>query len=1592
MAPSTRGPIKVGSGYIEIHTDLSRESLNRFKADLTRQMEKAGAEAGKALSTAATRGFEALPKAAATAAKKASAVVESEGKDSAETLARIERDLTRQFGTEAARRFTEARRLEQQKQTLAEETSAVTQRALRAAVAQETEAATARSRLTQQQERERVTSLRRQAEEAARAAREEQLLRQRNLEDEVRVDREIEAARLRVERETQAAIRETALVRQAAHRDALRDQIAQNTAVRDGLRQQLAETRTIMSQVSSTHTSALTRMQGGWKKLTEGTEKFGTSITETGNLLVNKIVAPLSLAAGAATAIGVKSADAMISSQTGLSGMGIQLKDVNSLLEQMTSFGVETPYSINDMLKYGTRYARANAAHNYDFNSSDPEKKAKGSAEVAQRSVDMVRMIGDSAAYGGVLDPVMVSQGMYALEVIQDMGRTPLRNLKQLERAIGLPGQQIAHLVGFKDRAFTPEEMKAREKMAKDSGAILDQPKTYEASAQLYAFMADAKNTGGLTGEQLIQKLLEHWKNEPNLTGAAKRMGGATISGRLENMKENAQFRLGKLFYSEGEDGSYNYTGLGSKIMGHKVTDEKGVTTYEGGLLNDVQDIGKSVFPTLKLMLEKFIGALSKLTEWVKKAADYLEEHPGLRDLLVKAAQLAAVLGPAAIVVGTLAKLLGKAGKLAGTAAGLVTAPVMAAGRGARGATRVARQARAGFASRGEGDGFLRGYRNRRIELTGGTRGDERRTRNEIRDLEAQIRSADAQTAELRRDLQAVNSTQLRAIIQELSGGGRSVENAAESARTEVHQIQTQGVEPLNRASLSGLQAEIGDTEQRVERLAAALRDAQREVTQLDGKKLVAFKVTVDSAHGAVSDLREKIEDTSRSMTQLDGKKLVGLKVTVDSAHGAVGDLKDKVDNTGTSVNQLDARNLNRVKAEFNQLHNAADQVYEKVGMGTGAMSVAGRVGLLDQRSLSALRSEFSLLHGSADTVYEKVGQGTGATSLAGRIGLLNQRSLGSLKNEFDGVYNSADSVFSKVGQGTGAESLAGRIGLLNGRSLKDIKEQVEKLSTALSTAHGHAKNLDDSIDNITKKAPGGSSGGSPTKPDNKKKYATGGILPGYAPGVDSIPAILSPGEAILRPEVTAALGPALIHGWNAAARKGQLSRYAGGGIAGRIGFNEITDAIRLQNLWPYATGAANVMTFARSSDDIGGDTRAGMLGVGTNTSRWIGSGVADRFKGMFDFVTDDSWKLLRRVPTVLGQVAGIAGGTLAPILGDYFWDDVWKGNGNIVDRGGKFLSDTFSVETLKRAGTNLVGGLWESVKSLVGGAKDLITDPVGSVKDAFSAVWDMASAETDQVVDMVKAIKQIYDAPGEYAGSVLMDVLSTAQEAMPNTEGLFDFDNDAKVSSGGIPKEAFAFTDMLGGKLDPTGDQVTRWRPTVQRVLGELGVSQDYTDLILHRIKVESGGDPNAVNNWDSNALNPNIGASAGLMQTIPATFAAYAGPYQYLGRMNGLASIYAGLNYAMNRYGAGWPQALAGNSGYWSGTLSASPGMRLVGEHGPELVDFRGGERVHDAPATRRMLQGKTYEIHVHEAKSEDTTQAVLRAMQYAEVMSAM
>jgi hypothetical protein len=94
---------------------------------------------------------------------------------------------------------------------------------------------------------------------------------------------------------------------------------------------------------------------------------------------------------------------------------------------------------------------------------------------------------------------------------------------------------------------------------------------------------------------------------------------------------------------------------------------------------------------------------------------------------------------------------------------------------------------------------------------------------------------------------------------------------------------------------------------------------------------------------------------------------------------------------------------------------------------------------------------------------------------------------------------------------------------------------------------------------------------------------------------------------------------------------------------------------------------------------------------------------------------------------------------------------------------------------------------------------------------------------------------------------------------------------------------------------------KVGKWVDTAIRILG---LNPSFKPGILNMIQHESGGNPNATNNWDSNASAGT--PSMGLMQTIQPTFDAYnlPGHNQIL---NPVDNILAGVNYAIHRYGKG-------------------------------------------------------------------------------------
>jgi hypothetical protein len=89
-----------------------------------------------------------------------------------------------------------------------------------------------------------------------------------------------------------------------------------------------------------------------------------------------------------------------------------------------------------------------------------------------------------------------------------------------------------------------------------------------------------------------------------------------------------------------------------------------------------------------------------------------------------------------------------------------------------------------------------------------------------------------------------------------------------------------------------------------------------------------------------------------------------------------------------------------------------------------------------------------------------------------------------------------------------------------------------------------------------------------------------------------------------------------------------------------------------------------------------------------------------------------------------------------------------------------------------------------------------------------------------------------------------------------------------------------------------------------VAQALDVLDLPANLAPSVKKIIMKESGGNPRAINNWDSNARAGN--PSQGLMQTIPSTFKHYVDP-SLAGRpiTDPVANITAGVNYMIDQYG---------------------------------------------------------------------------------------
>lgn len=175
-------------------------------------------------------------------------------------------------------------------------------------------------------------------------------------------------------------------------------------------------------------------------------------------------------------------------------------------------------------------------------------------------------------------------------------------------------------------------------------------------------------------------------------------------------------------------------------------------------------------------------------------------------------------------------------------------------------------------------------------------------------------------------------------------------------------------------------------------------------------------------------------------------------------------------------------------------------------------------------------------------------------------------------------------------------------------------------------------------------------------------------------------------------------------------------------------------------------------------------------------------------------------------------------------------------------------------------------GGIWDTVKDFTGSVWDYITHPSKIVQIAIDKFTDLSGAFEPWISVAKGAVNTVFDS---VVGFV---------------KGIFDTQSHVNYNpSAGVEQ----------------------WRTLATRALQMTGqYSEANLQRLLYQMQTESGGNPNAINNWDINAVNGT--PSKGLMQVIDPTFRAYAMPGYDKNIYDPLSNMLASIRYAVSRYGS--------------------------------------------------------------------------------------
>lgn len=296
------------------------------------------------------------------------------------------------------------------------------------------------------------------------------------------------------------------------------------------------------------------------------------------------------------------------------------------------------------------------------------------------------------------------------------------------------------------------------------------------------------------------------------------------------------------------------------------------------------------------------------------------------------------------------------------------------------------------------------------------------------------------------------------------------------------------------------------------------------------------------------------------------------------------------------------------------------------------------------------------------------------------------------------------------------------------------------------------------------------------------------------------------------------------------------------------------------------------------------------------------------------------------------------------------------------------------AIENVSEVWQQAYDSAYKSISGQLGLYNELKEDMEGNVNDLIN-IWNSHTDYLNHYSDNIASASEVFSTD-------LVNSLSDgSQESAAYLDSMVRKYDELVSAYGADSAEVQSYLDEVNNAFEERQAAMEEWSTTVADTSSEvaeaLAEAQTAIDEFAQSLEISD-----EAAQYGGEAAQQYIASFSAYLADIQTAFSDAGGKVSELDKSleakgygedigakyaKGIESQLTAVTNAAKKLSSAVTSALSGTNisvttsvgGYATGTQSAERGVKLVGEEGPELVFFEGGERVYNADETSRMLE---------------------------------